>query len=141
MLIWLSFSLSNWRFPCSLNGHISFPICWLLSLEWLTHFEHTAQSFVVTCLFIFVLGVTTNHNALKSKCPNKKSNRIRIVYRINTCTWSLTVGNDLVNKFMHAWQRSDKMFNTHQRAPCHTVIDLNLYMYHLKKIAFGTKVL
>ena len=40
-LLRVSDSWSKWRFSSSLSGYTGPPsFCWLLSLEWLTHFEH-----------------------------------------------------------------------------------------------------
>ena len=40
---------------------------------------------------VSVLGATPNHIPLKCRCPNKASNRIRVVYlmQIECCGWPL----------------------------------------------------
>lgn len=65
MLIWLSYRL--------------FQLCWLLSLEQLSCFEHTVQSLQSNCLFRTRSGATPNHTLLKYWCPNQSSNQIRYV--------------------------------------------------------------
>ena len=47
----ISYSSSTWRFLSAwLNGHkCFFQLCWLLSLEWLSYFEHVVQSFCNAC--------------------------------------------------------------------------------------------
>ena len=73
-LVWTSCSLAMWRFSCSLNGHISpFNYVWLLSLEWLSQFEHAVLSLLDTCPFFWV---TLNHIPLKGRFHNKKGNPI-----------------------------------------------------------------
>ena len=65
-----------------LNDHIGPPpqLCCLLSLEWLTYFEHRIQSLSNTCLLVSILFMwytTPNHITWKCKCS---SNRIRVAY-------------------------------------------------------------
>jgi len=69
MVLFLSLSLSS--------------LCWLLSLKWLSTFEHLAQYLSKICFF-GVLESTLNHTTLKHlnvqlkhKCPIKTCNRIR----------------------------------------------------------------
>ena len=45
-------------------------LCSLLSLKWLSYFEHIIQSLSNTCFFLApVLGATPNHIPLKNSCP------------------------------------------------------------------------
>ena len=69
---------------CSWNGHIddrNLPpspcFGWLLSLEWLSHFEHIIHSPMSfwRCVFLmYVLGATPNYIPLKCRCVVKTSN-------------------------------------------------------------------
>lgn len=62
----MSYSLSNWRYSCSVNGHLGPPLqlCWLLSLECLSSFEHALHflkfNFFLTHAFL-VSDQTTCH--------------------------------------------------------------------------------
>ena len=72
-----------------------------------THVEHTTRShYGHMSVAIRYWSHTKPQSTHIYRYPNKKSNGIRVVYCIHTCTWSLAVGNDLVNKNLHAWQHS-----------------------------------
>jgi hypothetical protein len=68
-LIWISYSLSKWRFSFSLNGHIaSHPpsyLCCLLSLQWLSHLNMWSNRFWAHFFLVSVFGATTDHAPLK----------------------------------------------------------------------------
>ena len=52
----------------------------LLSLEWLSHFEHLVQNFSeCMLLLVFVPGATPDHAPFKYRCPVKICNQIRHV--------------------------------------------------------------
>ena len=72
-LTWISCSLSKWRFLYTLNGYIGSPpitLMTLLSLEWLSYFEHVIQSLLKTWS---VLTSTLNHTPLKYSCLIRKN--------------------------------------------------------------------
>ena len=83
-LLWICFSLSKWIFSCSLYGHIASPplppLCWLLSFEWLSYFEHAIWSLQTRWFLVHVFGATSNHIWLKYRCLVRISKRIRHVY-------------------------------------------------------------
>jgi hypothetical protein len=98
-LIWISYSLSTWRFLYSLNGHIRPPqLCKLLSLEWLSYFEHVSPISSTHIFFlVYVLGATPNHIPLKYRCLIKISYRIRHVYHRPWKNWSTLVSHMLLH--------------------------------------------
>ena len=53
----------------------------MLSLEWLSCFEHVVQSRLTHMSFRYpFLGSSLDHISLKHRFPRKESNRIRVVY-------------------------------------------------------------
>ena len=70
-----------WRYSCSLIGHLSFSqFCWLLSLEWLTTFEHchiNPTSFEHVSFWCSILEPYQNHIPLKHRCLVESDNRTR----------------------------------------------------------------
>ena len=52
-------------------------LCWLLSLEWLSYFEHVVHSLLNTYLLVFILRTRSNHILLKQRCPIKTRYQIR----------------------------------------------------------------
>ena len=63
--VWISFSLSKWRFSCSLNGHISPPprpqFCSLHVLECFLYFWAWNPKCYEHVFFVTILGDTPNH--------------------------------------------------------------------------------
>ena len=84
-LTWISYSLSNWRFSCSLRGHIGGPtIMWtfgpgVVSIFW----PHSPISFKHMS-FWYLLRSTPNHIPLKNRCPYPCYVGIRYIYLIAT---------------------------------------------------------
>lgn len=58
------------------------PLCWLLSFEWLSYFEHAIWSLQTRWFLVHVFWATSNHIWLKYRCPIRISKRMRHVYFI-----------------------------------------------------------
>lgn len=50
----MSYTLSKWRFLCSLSGHVGFPNHVLTTerLDWLSYLEHVGKSLLNILLFV-----------------------------------------------------------------------------------------
>jgi hypothetical protein len=55
------------------------PIIFTIELKWLPFSEHAVQNLFLHMCF-FYLFLEPHHMLLKYRCPNKKSNLIRLVY-------------------------------------------------------------
>ena len=55
-------------------------LCWLLGLEWLAYYKHSAISFSTRVILVFVLGSMVKHIPLKSRCPIKSIRWVRPTY-------------------------------------------------------------
>ena len=94
-------------------------LCKLLSLEWLSYFEHVNPiSSIYISFLVSVLGATPNHIPLKYRCLIKISYRIRHVYHRPWKNWSTLVGHML----LHLLLRNHVTFGTRagmgRRWPC-----------------------
>lgn len=78
-LIWISHLLWTWRSSCSWNGRMG----WLLSLEWLSYFQHIVQSLSISCVFFSIHSwrATPNHTPLYH---SKFGVRLRWVIELGT---------------------------------------------------------
>ena len=98
-LIWVSYSLSKWRFLSSLNGQIGPPNYVDYNLEWLSYFQHVVQSSIKNMYFWYPFLKPHLPAYHKYKCPIKIGNQVRNVYlsgktyvaRLSTECYSITI--------------------------------------------------
>ena len=97
-LIWLSYSLSKWRFSTLLNDHLGLhQLCWLLHLEWSIDFEHILSTRV---FLVPVLTSTPNNSPLKYNCPFEVRLQIRHIY---LTTSLFRVLDDILHFWIFLW--------------------------------------
>ena len=98
----------QWRFLCSLNGHILPPstppppqLCWLLSLQWLSYLEHCDP------ISFKHVSFTPNQIPLTYRCPIKRTNRFRRTSTLSSHCWclSLDLSKASSNFPTFAWRR------------------------------------
>ena len=77
-------------------------VCWLMSLELTSCFEHTIQSLWNACVLVSILWATPNHTLLKYRCPITTSNWIihihltTYIFSTIRLTWQRLIRNPLV---------------------------------------------
>ena len=78
-LVWISCSLSKWRFSCSLKWpYRSSSLCWLLRLKWLPCYVHAIYLLYIWYPILESHLAAIQYISFRFGCPNKKNIMILI---------------------------------------------------------------